>query len=324
MTKERYSRIIGSGVYIPDRILTNRDLAMRVDTSDEWIVTRTGIRERRVSDKDNPTQGAIALEKALKSAHLKPSNLDMIICATNTQEQLFPAVAAKIQAKIQEGEEEPQYMAAFDIQVGCSSGLYAECIANAYIKSGSINTVGVVATDTLTKITNYSDRSTCVLFGDMSAAEIITVSSSPGFIAFDLGTDGRISHLISCHIYSDKFHGKSYLQMDGKKVFNQAIRRMEETARNILKKANYSFSDINLFLAHQANQRINENLLERLDIPRDKYFSNLEKYGNTSSPSLLVCRHEAKQEGKLHSGDLVLSVVVGSGLSWGASLYKEI
>jgi len=328
---ERFTKITGTGVYIPPNRLTNNDLVERlrkeyeVETSDAWIRERTGIKERRVSQLSNVEQGTIALQQALKAARMEPSDLDLIICATNTQEFLFPARGAKIQENIQKIiENNYNCIAAVDIQAGCSSGMFAEDIADSYIKSGKANTIAVIATDTLTRRTNYKERSTCILFGDGAAAEILTISQEPGFIAFDKGTDGRIADTIFCKTLPDKGQETPCLTMNGREVYEHAVKRMKESVKRVLELGEKTINDISLFIAHQANARINESVARKLEIPPDRCFSNIEKYGNVSCPSIFICRHEAYGTRKLKPGDITLSVVIGSGFTWLSSLYREI
>jgi len=318
--------IIGIGSYTPPKVVTNSDLEKMVDTSDEWIVTRTGIKERRIAEPDVATSDLSfeAAKIALASANLSPKDIDLIIVATVTPDMLFPATACVLQDKL--GAECP----GFDLSAGCSGLIYALSVGTQFVANGTYNNVLVVGAEVLSKITDWQDRSTCVLFGDGASAMILAPVERGGFRSFVLGADGSGGKLLelpaggsrlptSYDTVSQRLH---YIKMNGREVFKFAVKIMGEAALDAIEKAGLTPSDIDLFIPHQANIRIIESAAERLKLSMDKVFINLDKYGNTSSASIGIALHEALLSGKIREGSRIVMVGFGAGLTWGACVLE--
>jgi 3-oxoacyl-[acyl-carrier-protein] synthase-3 len=319
--------IAGVGHYVPDKVLTNADLEKMVDTSDEWIRTRSGIIERRVSEKDVPTSelATFAAQRALKSAGISAKDLQMIIIATATPDMFFPSTACLVQAKLG-----ARKIMSFDIGAGCSGCLYALSVAESYIKTGYDNIL-VIGAEELTKITDYTDRSTCVLFGDAAGAVILRkTDEDKGILSTYYASDGSYGDLLympaggtrmpPCRESVDnKMH---YLKMQGNEVFKVAVRAMYESAHEVLKKAHLKPADVAYLIPHQANIRIIEATAKRLHIPMDRVGINLDRYGNTSAASIPISLDEAVQSGKIKKGDVVCLVAFGAGFTWGGVLLR--
>lgn len=324
----RAAGLVGLGTYLPEEIIKNSDLEKIIDTSDEWIRTRTGISERRrISNNEaSSDMGVKAAVKALQNAGIKAEEVDLIIVPTATPDMLFPSTACIIQDKIGAVNA-----AAFDISAGCTGFIYALSVANQYVASGAYDTVLVVATESLTRFLNWEDRNTCVLFGDGAGAVVIKpVEEGSGFLSFVLGSDGSGADLLkipaggsrnpsSEKTVADKLH---CINMAGNEVFKFAVRIMGEAAAQALDKAGLSKEDVDLLVPHQANTRIIESAAKRLGLPQEKVVINLDKYGNMSSASIPVALEEAKNRGLLKKGDLVVLVGFGAGLTWGACVMK--
>ncbi|HGE70524.1 TPA: ketoacyl-ACP synthase III [Candidatus Poribacteria bacterium] len=324
------SAIIGTGSYAPEKILTNFDLEKMVDTSDEWIRRRTGMVERRIADENTASSdlGIKASLNAIESAGIDPSEIELIIVPTVTPDMFFPSTACFIQKGIKAGNA-----AAFDISAGCSGFPYGLAIADQFIRCGTYKTVLVVAAETLSKITDWTDRSTCVLFGDAAGAAILQATDEDkGIISFYLAADGNYSdyELLgipgggsrnpSSHETVDK--RMHYIKMRGQELFKLGVKAMAEAGLKALKSANLTLDDIKLVIPHQANKRMIDAVGEHLGLPEDKLFINVEKYGNTSSVTMAVALDESIREGKLVSGDYVLIVAFGSGLTWAGIVIK--
>jgi 3-oxoacyl-[acyl-carrier-protein] synthase-3 len=323
------ARIIGTGSTTPKRILTNEDLEKIVDTSDEWITRRTGIKERRIAQgvgENTFNLAADASLKALEMANMAPGELDLIIVGTITPDRQFPSVACLAQNKL--GADNAN---AFDISAGCSGFLYALWIAENAIATGSCKTALVIGTERLSSIANWQDRSTCVLLGDGAGAVVLTqADGDDGILSCHLGSDGRCWELL----YSEDgtpdppkvleaFEGKPYyLTMNGNKLFKKAVKHLADVAMEALGHNNLSGSDVKLVVPHQANIRILQALAEKISIPMEKVYTNLHKYGNTSSASIPIALDEANREGLLKPSDTVLLVTFGAGLTWGASVVR--
>jgi 3-oxoacyl-[acyl-carrier-protein] synthase-3 len=321
------SYIAGIGSYVPEKILTNADLEKIVDTSDEWIRTRSGIKERRIADESVATSdlAAIAAQRAIKSAGITPQDIEAIIVGTATPDMPFPSTACLVQSKIG-----ARKIISFDVSAGCTGFLYALSVADSYIKSGYDNIL-VIGADILTKITDYTDRSTCVLFGDGAGAVIVkkttddsTILSS--YFAADgaswklLHQPGGGSRIPASHESVDKkLH---CIKMEGNEVFKLAVRAMAEASTETLKKANIPPEKVNLLIPHQANIRIIEATAKRLNMPMSKVYINLDKYGNTSTASIPIALDEAVQNGKIKKGGLLLMVAFGAGFTWGGVLVR--
>lgn len=318
--------IKGIGSYAPPKILTNADLEKMVDTSDEWVVTRTGIRERRIAEPDVATSDLSfeAARIALASAHLAPEDIDLIIVATVTPDMFFPATACILQDKL--GAKCP----GFDLSAGCSGFIYALSVGSQFVANGTYNNVLVVGAEVLSKITDWQDRSTCVLFGDGASAVILGPVERGGFKSFVLGADGSGGKLLeipaggsrlpaSFETVSQRLH---FIKMNGREVFKFAVKIIGEAALEAIEKAGLNPSDIDLFIPHQANIRIIESAAERLNLSMDKVFINLDRYGNTSSASVGIALNEALLLGKIKEGSKIVMVGFGAGLTWGACVLE--
>ncbi len=320
--------ITGIGSYIPDKVVTNYDLSKIVDTSNEWIIERTGIRERRIVESDVSTSdiATIAAKRALEDGNINPEEIDLIIVATVTPDMAFPSTACIVQKNIQAINA-----AAFDISVGCSGFIYGLSLAFNFIKAGSYKKVLVIGGETLSKIVNWEDRNTCILFGDGAGACILERCEDEfGFLAFDLGSDGVKGHLLikpaggsrlpaSYETVSNKLHT---IKMDGREVFKFAVRIVEQTSKKVLRKANTDLTQIDWFIPHQANTRIIQTAKKKLQLENSKVYTNIEKYGNTSSASIPVALDEVYRKELIKKGDILLLTAFGAGLSWGSTLLK--
>ncbi|OOC64287.1 beta-ketoacyl-ACP synthase III [Paenibacillus ihbetae] len=326
MNKLRPVGIIGTGKYVPEKILTNQDLEKMVDTSDEWIVSRTGIRERHVAAEHEATSDLAyhAAVNALKSAGMHAEDLELIIVATITPDMFFPSTACLLQDRL--GAKKA---AAFDLSAACSGFVYGLATATNFVKTGMYNNALVIGVDCLSRITDYSDRNTCVLFGDGAGAAIVgEVPEGRGFQAFDLGAEGAGG----AHLYIEAGGSrlpasaetvntnKHYIYMNGREVFKFAVRVMGSATEAVLAKAGIDKKDIDLFIPHQANIRIIKSAMERLELPEEKVVINVDKYANTSAASVPLALVEAQESGRLKPGDKVLMVGFGGGLTWGSSV----
>lgn len=301
--------IIGIGRELPEKIITNFDLEKMVDTNDEWIRTRTGIQERRIAD-DNTNTSDIALaaaKKAIADAGIHPEDIDMIMVATVTPDQSFPSVACMIQEKL--GAKKA---AAMDLSAACAGFMYGMVTAKQFIDTGVYKYVLVVGVEKLSKITNWEDRNTAVLFGDGAGAAVLgKVSEGRGILSFELGADGSGGK----HLYLDD---EDYIYMNGREVFKFAVRQMGESSENVLVKAGLSKEDVDFLIPHQANIRIMEASRQRLNLPEEKLSKTVHKYGNTSAASIPISLVEELEAGKIKEDDVLVMVGFGGGLTWGA------
>ncbi|MCH9631297.1 MAG: 3-oxoacyl-[acyl-carrier-protein] synthase 3 [Chlamydiia bacterium] len=320
------ARITGTGSYLPKKVLTNADLEKIVDTNDEWIVSRTGMKERRIAD-DNETNsymGTEAARVALEEANLPAEEIDLILFATVTPDFMFPSTACLVQKNIKATKA-----AAFDMQATCSGYIYALATAKAYVESGLYKNVLVIASEKLSSFTDYTDRGTCVLFGD-GAASCVVSSSGKGLLISNavLGADGGLSEILKVPAGGSKkpasietVEGKEhYIKMEGREVYKHAVRRMEAASIESLKQVGITESDISYLIPHQANLRIIEGLAKRFQVGKDKVYITIHKYGNTSASSCGIALHELMNEKKLDQGKRILLVAFGGGLTWGASV----
>lgn len=299
--------IIGIGRFVPENILTNADLEKMVDTSDEWIKSRTGIEERRIADKETKTSDMAyeAAKKAIANANITVEDIDLIIVATVTADTPFPSVACTIQEKL--GAKKA---AAMDLGAACAGFMYGVVTAKQFIEGGAYKNVLVVGVEKLSKITDWEDRNTAVLFGDGAGAAVISqVSEGRGILAFELGADGTGGK----HLYQDE-----YIIMNGREVFKFAVRQMGESCVHVLDKAGLSKEDVDLLIPHQANIRIMEASRQRLDLPPEKMTKTINKYGNTSSASIPMAIVEELEAGRIKDDDVIVMVGFGGGLTWGA------
>ncbi|MCX7642867.1 MAG: ketoacyl-ACP synthase III [Armatimonadetes bacterium] len=320
--------IVGLGSYVPERVLTNFDLEKLVDTSDEWITTRTGIKERRVAaaHETTTTMAIEAAKMALADANVPPSEVDLIIVATVTPDYFFPSTACQVQHAIGASKA-----AAFDLLVGCTGFVYGVVTACQFVQSGGANCALVIGSETLTRIVDWSDRKTCVLFGDGAGAAVIApVPEGRGLLGFDLGSDGsggpllKAGALQSCYAnpLESGFSGRPTLFMNGNEVFKFAVRVMAESTLAALQKSGLTIGDVDLIFPHQANIRIIDAAARRLGVSMDKIFVNVDKYGNTSAASIPIAMDEAKRNGLLREGSVVVAVSFGAGLSWASFVMR--
>lgn len=325
---QKRMKIIGMGVYVPEKVLTNADLEKMVETSDEWIVSRSGIRERHVARPDQATSdlGVEAARAALADAGLGIEAIDLILVATNTPDTIFPSTACWIQRGLKAGT-----IPAFDISAGCTGFLYGLIISEGLIRSGTAGRVLLVAPEMLTKVTNWEDRSTCFLFGDAAGAVVLEAASDgSGMLSHYWQANGNLADLLSIPAGGTRIpatqktvEGKlHYLQMKGNEVFKHAVKHMCEAALEALKIAGLKIEDITWLIPHQANIRIIEATGERLRLPKEKVFVNIHKYGNVSVATIPLAIHELKQGGKLKKGDILLLDAFGAGFTWAAIAYR--
>jgi len=320
----RYSRISGTGSYLPPRRLTNAALAAElavkgVETSDEWIVGRTGIRARHFAAPDvSSSDLAVAASKhALEAAGLLPSDIDLIIVATSTPDMVFPSVACIVQSKLGIAG-----CPAFDVQAVCSGFIYALTVADAMIKTGLASKALVIGAEVFSRILDFSDRTTCVLFGDGAGAVVLQASDTPGILASDLHADGKHVGILCVpgHVSGGQVVGDPLLKMDGQAVFKLAVGLLESTARATLAKAELTDADIDWMIPHQANIRIMQSTAKKLKMPLEKVIVTVDQHGNTSAASIPLALDVAVRSGKVKKGDTLLLEGVGGGFTWGAVL----
>lgn len=326
-TGVRPAGIIATGSYAPPRVLTNLDLEKMVDTSDEWIRTRTGIVERRIADSDVATSDLayLASQAALEAAGMEARELDLIIVATVTPDMFFPCTAAVLQGKL--GPPTP----AFDLLVGCTGFVYGLAVAREMVASGAYNRILVCGAETLSKITDWEDRSTCVLFGDAAGAAIVApVAEGHGILGYALGNDGTKADFLKIEAggsrrpatqqtVAERAH---YLKMNGPEVFKFAVRVMAESSEEVVSRAGLEMSDISLAIPHQANLRIIDAAAKRFNLPWDRFARSVERYGNTSAASIPLALDEAVRGRLVKPGDLILLSSFGAGLSWASMVMR--
>ncbi len=322
-------RIAGTGMAVPPRIITNDDLAKLVDTNDEWITQRTGIKTRRVVEEGVTIRHLAreAVEQAMANAGVEPAQLDALICATMTPEMACPSTAARLVADLGATPA-----GAFDLSAACSGFVYALNLASSMIQSGHARTVAVVGVETLSKITDYTDRSTCILFGDGAGAAILTASDdrAQGSIVQTMYSDGNGWHDI--YVPRDKrdlpenangFSGTfEKIQMNGREVFKFAVSTLGKAIDEALRKAGVTAEDIAMVVPHQSNIRILQAARERMGLPEEKMWINIDRYGNTSAASVPICLHEMMEQGKVKPGDLLLFIAIGGGLTWATNVWR--
>ncbi len=321
-------KIKGTGMYVPEKVLTNEDLEKMVDTSDEWITTRSGIKERHITAPDETTadMAVIAGKRAVKDAGLTVKDIDVVLVATSTPDTIFPSTATWVQKGLK-----ADHAPAFDLSAGCTGFLYGMIVAEGLILAGSARRVLLIGTECLSKVTNWKDRNTCVLFGDGAAGAVLEKSDDEsGMLSSYWKADGNLGELLilpgggvlhpASHETIDM--GLHYVQMKGNEVFKQAVKRMGEAALMALKKAGIKREDIAYLIPHQANIRIIQATGRRLKLPEEKVFSNIHKYGNMSVATIPIGIHELKEEGKLKKGSDVVMVAFGAGFTWAAVVYR--
>lgn len=326
----RYAQIVGWGCSVPEKVITNKDLEQIVDTTDEWIRSRTGIEERRVVTDPKETTATLATEaarRALAVADVHPSKVDLIICATSSPEHIFPATACLVQDALG-----AHNAGAFDLLAACSGFVYGLGMARGQILAGDVEYVLVIGSETLSRIVDWTDRNTCVLFGDGAGAVLVAASDVPGgILTTKLGSDGSGGDALIIPAGGSAMptsletvsNGSHYAKMDGKAVFRFATKAMASATRDVLARTNMTVDDIDLVIPHQANLRIiQSSVLKQLKIPEEKVFVNLQKYGNTSTASIPLALCEAIEEGKVNPGDNIVFVGFGAGLTWAAAAIK--
>jgi 3-oxoacyl-[acyl-carrier-protein] synthase-3 len=331
MSSHCSSSIIGTGSYMPARVLTNDDLAKIVETSDEWIATRTGIRQRRIAAENESTSdmAAAAARNALNMAGVSAEELDLIVVATVTPDMFFPSTACFVQAKIG-----AKNAAGFDVSAACSGFLYAMQTARHFLNSGTRKTALVIGAEKLSSLINWKDRNTCVLFGDGAGAVVIRHDESPTasgrVLSTVMGSDGTLADLLkvpgggsaSPITPANVEQRLNTIHMEGRETFKHAVTRMLEASQEALKQAGLTAADVKLVIPHQANLRIISAIAERLGVPEERTFINLDKYGNTSAATIPVALDEANRSGRIQRGDVVLMVAFGGGFTWASSVLQ--
>lgn len=316
-----YSRIIGTGSYLPEKIMTNDDLARIVDTSDEWIRTRSGIRSRHVAAEGQLASDLAlpAAQRAMQAAGVTGAQIDLIIVATTTPDIIFPSTACILQAKLGIGG-----CPAFDVQAVCSGFVYGLTIADLFIRSGQAKHVLLVGTEVYSRILDWTDRGTCVLFGDGAGAVVVSASEQPGILATKLHADGSHKEMLCVpgSVHAGKVWGSPFVQMDGGGVFKFAVRVFEEGANEVLAAAGLDVADVDWFIPHQANIRIMEATAKKLGMPKEKLIATVHHHGNTSAASIPLALDEAVRDGRIQSGQTLLLEGVGGGFTWGAVLLR--
>lgn len=317
-------KIVSTGMYVPEKVLTNDYLSTIVDTNDQWITERTGIRERRITQDDNTSDlGAKAALEALKNANLTPEDIDLIVVGTTTPDNYTPCTATMIQGKI-----EAKNAIAFDVSAACSGFIFALETAVQYIKAGTKKRALVIGAEVLSKMVDWSDRSTCVLFGDGAGAVVVERSDTPGIISIYTETDGSKGMFIGINgvsinnIFASNEKKDSLIFMNGREVFKFAVSKMPESVNKVLQDSGCTIDDIKYIIPHQANYRIIEAAAKKLGVSKDKFYINVNKYGNTSSASIPIALDEVNSRGLLKKGDKIILTGFGGGLSFGAILLE--
>ena len=326
-TPKRRIGFLGLGMHVPAKILTNFDLAKMVNTSDEWIRTRTGIRERRIAEPGTTTSdlATAAARVALKQAHLDPKDVELIIVATTTPDMLFPSASCLVQQRLG-----AKRAVCFDLSAACSGSVYAIITAQQYLAMGRYRNALVIGAEVLSSFLDWTDRSTCILFGDGAGACVLGPVARGGILASDMGCDGSAAGLLympgggskhpPSHASVDqRLH---FLRMNGSEIFKLAVRRMADSAKQVMKQGKVKPEHVECFIPHQANTRIIEAVAKWADLPLEKVYMNLQRYGNTSAASTLIALYEAVKEGRIKSGDHVVMVAFGAGLTWGSILLQ--
>lgn len=331
MSRPCQCSIIGTGSYMPERVLTNDELAKIVDTSDEWITSRTGIKERRIAASNETTSdmASAAARKALEMAGVAASELDLIVVATVTPDMFFPSTACLVQSKIGASNA-----IGFDISAACSGFLYALQTGRHYLNAGPRTTALIIGAEKLSSLINWKDRNTCVLFGDGAGAVVVRRddrAKAPGrVLSTVMGCDGTLANLLkvpggaaACPITPENVNDRpNTIHMEGRETFKHAVTRMLEASQEALKKSGHSADEIKLVIPHQANLRIISAIAERLGVPEERTFVNLDKYGNTSAATIPVALDEANRGGRIHRGDIILLVAFGGGFTWASSVIE--
>jgi 3-oxoacyl-[acyl-carrier-protein] synthase-3 len=326
---ELRARIVGTGSYVAEHVITNFDLEKMVDTNDEWIIERTGIRERRkVADGvDTSDMASHALSQALEMSGVAADELDMIICGTVTPDRHLPACAAYIQQKIGAKNHCP----AFDVAAACAGFIYGLSIADGFIRTGAAKKIGVIGVELLSRILDYTDRNTCVLFGDGAGAAVVVADDSErGLLSSHLFCDGSLTELLYIPAGGSRLPASEktvaerqhYVHMEGREVFRYAVRYLGQAAKLALESNGIKADEVTKVVAHQANLRILDAVAQRIAVPLDRFFLNIERFGNTSSASIPIVLDEAVRAGQVSDNDLLLMIALGGGISWGSALVR--
>jgi 3-oxoacyl-[acyl-carrier-protein] synthase-3 len=321
--------ITGHGSFAPKKTLTNAELAQMVDTSDEWITTRTGIKVRHIT-QDHETTAMLATEaakKALAEADLDPADIELIIVATITPEMVFPSTASFVQRALRANKAW-----VFDLAAACSGFIYGLSIVQQFIESGRLKNALIIGAETLSKITNWSDRTSCILFGDGAGAVVLQRANDgrKGILFSTMHSDGDRWDALNCQAYGSRYPAskkledpnKIYMQIKGREVYQQAIRRIVQTINDCLKICELSIDDVQMVISHQMNARIIESASKRLNLPDEKVFININEYGNTSAASVPIAFDDCARKGKIKKGDIIILVAFGAGLTWGANVIE--
>jgi len=316
-----FARIVGTGSYLPPRVVTNDDLARRVETSDEWIVTRTGIKQRHIAEPDQASSDLAveAARAALAAGGLASTELDLIIVATSTPDFVFPSTACLVQARLG-----AKGCAAFDVQAVCSGFVYALALADSMVRTGQARTALVIGAEVFSRILDWSDRSTCVLFGDGAGAVVLRADTRPGILASVLHADGSQAEILSVpgNVSGGAIVGTPFVRMDGQAVFKFAVKVLDEVARETVERCGLTLSDIDWLIPHQANLRILEATAKRLKLPRERLIVTVDRHANTSAASVPLALDLAVRDGRIRPGHRVMLQGVGGGFTWGASLVE--
>jgi len=312
---KKFARIIGTGSYLPSKVVTNFDLEKTLDTSDEWITARTGIKERRIVTDQNTCDLALeASIKALSMAELKPEDIDLIILSTTTPDKIFPATATILQNRL--GASCP----AFDLQAVCAGFVFALTTAQQYIENGAAKNILVVGSETMSRIVDWNDRSTAILFADGASAVILSADNNPGIKHSKLYSDGN--YLSSLHVNNNRINELGTIEMEGNEVFKIAVNKLSEVAEETLTDCNMTSEDIHWMVPHQANIRIINAIAKRIKLPLDKVILTLDKHGNTSAASIPLALDTGVRDGRIKKGDTLLFEGIGGGFSWGSILLE--
>ncbi len=316
-----YSRIAGTGSYLPERVLTNHELAQIVETSDEWILSRTGISERRIAAADEQTSDLAvkAVEAAITASGIAREEIDLLIVATTTPDQIFPSTACTVQDKLG-----LHGFPAFDMQAVCAGFIYGLTVADQFIRAGGAKCAVVVGAEIVSNIVDWNDRGTCVLFGDGAGAVVLKASEEPGILSTKLHADGRYRNILNTpgKISRGAIEGQPFIYMDGGAVFKFAVRALADAATEALTDAGLTSQDIDWLVPHQANSRIIESTAKHLKLPMDKVILTLARQGNTSAASIPLALDEGVRTGKIRRGQTLLLEGIGGGFAWGAALVK--
>jgi 3-oxoacyl-[acyl-carrier-protein] synthase III len=316
-----YAKIIGTGSYLPERVVTNRDLESRIDTTDEWIVSRTGIEARHVAADGEMTSDLAlhAARRAMESAGVGPDEIDLIVVATTTPDMIFPSTACLLQSKL--GVKQG---AAFDVQAVCTGFMYALSTANLYVTSGAHRCALVVGAEVFSRLLDWNDRRTCVLFGDGAGAVVLKHSDEPGILHCNLHADGSLSHILRVDggIAHGQIRGNPFLEMDGQAVYRTAVRVLDDSANEALQATGLKAEQLDWFVPHQANIRIINSIADKVGLPRERVVTTVARHGNTSAASVPLALDQAVRDQRIKQGNLVMLQGVGGGMTWGTVLLR--